>query len=426
MIKFMTRLWNDRRGNALLIAGAALPVVVGVAGLATDTVQWVLWSRQLQRAADSAAFAGVYAKSMGDSPSTAVSTDLTYNNQTKNQSKLNLKSGYPVITYPDPPTAGAWSYGVKVQLAVQQTLSFSSLFMSTAPTITVSATAALIDSGDYCVVALENTTATGISIQGNSQTNLGCGAISNSRNQNSSVAAGGSYNFTADPVAGVGGLPSSITGVTTLRPYHTAMPDPFAGAYSTSIPSGMNCKTFNQNSYTTSTGTGQDKVTTNHLAAGCYSSFSPNGNSTYYLDSGVYYIDSADFNLNGQDTLIGTGVTIIMTGTNPGTVSINGTSTVQLTAPTSGDYAKMLFIQSSAAAANNGNTINGTAASKLDGAMYFPNGKVTFSGTSGDETKCAMIVARQVVFSGNANFQNNTTDCTANKKVKGKEIKLVA
>jgi hypothetical protein len=107
-------------------------------------------------------------------------------------------------------------------------------------------------------------------------------------------------------------------------------------------------------------------------------------------------------------------------------VSINGTSTVQLTAPTSGDYAKMLFIQSSAAAANNGNTINGTSASKLDGAMYFPNGKVTFSGTSGDETKCAMIVARQVVFSGNANFQNNTTNCTANKKVKGKEIKLVA
>jgi hypothetical protein len=37
-----------------------------------------------------------------------------------------------------------------------------------------------------------------------------------------------------------------------------------------------------------------------------------------------------------------------------------------------------------------------------------------------------MIVARQVVFSGNANFQNNTTNCTANKKVKGKEIKLVA
>jgi hypothetical protein len=51
---------------------------------------------------------------------------------------------------------------------------------------------------------------------------------------------------------------------------------------------------------------------------------------------------------------------------------------------------------------------------------------VNFTGTAGDETKCAMVVARQVVFSGNANFQNNTTGCVANTKVKGKEIKLVA
>jgi Flp pilus assembly protein TadG len=429
MIKFMTRLWNDRRGNALLIAGAALPVVVGVAGLATDTVQWVLWSRQLQRAADSAAFAGVYAKSLGDDAATSVTTDLANNNQTKNQSGINLKSGFPLITYPTS-ASNAWSYGVKVQLAVQQNLSFSSLFMTSAPTITVSATAALIDSGDYCVVALENTTATGIKISGNTNTNLGCGAISNSRNSSASVSAGGSYNFTADPVAGVGGLPSAITGVTTLRPYHTAMPDPFAGKYPTTIPASLNCKTFSQNSYTTSTGTGQNRVTTYHLKSDssgvCYSSFSPNGNTTYYLDPGVYYIDSADMNLNGQDSLIGTDVTIILTGTNPGTISINGTSTVQLTAPTTGAYANMLFIQAANAPANNGNTINGTATSKLDGAFYFPNGQVTFTGTSGDETKCAMVVARQVVFSGNANFQNNTTGCVANEKVKGKEIKLVA
>lgn len=429
MIKFVKRLWNDRRGNALLIAGAALPVVVGVAGLATDSVQWVLWSRQLQRAADSAAFAGVYAKSLGDDASTAVTTDLTNNNQTKNQSGISLKTGYPKITYPTSAT-NAWSYGVKVQLAVQQSLSFSSLFMTTAPTIQVSATAALIDSGDYCVVALENTTATGIKISGNTNTNLGCGAISNSRNSSASVSAGGSYNFTADPVAGVGGLPNSITGVTTLRPYHTAMPDPFATKYPTTIPASLNCKTFSQNSYTTSTGTGQNKVTTYHLKSDssgvCYSSFSPNGNTTYYLDPGVYYIDSANVNLNGQDSLIGTDVTIILTGSNPGTISINGTSTVQLTAPTTGTYANMLLIQSANAPANNGNTINGTAASALDGAIYFPNGQVTFTGTNSNETKCAMVVARQVVFSGNANFQNDTTGCVADETVHGKEIKLVA
>ena len=47
MIAFMKKLWRDRRGNALMIAGAALPLLVGSAGLATDTIQWTLWKRQL-------------------------------------------------------------------------------------------------------------------------------------------------------------------------------------------------------------------------------------------------------------------------------------------------------------------------------------------------------------------------------------------
>ncbi|HEU5482223.1 MAG TPA: pilus assembly protein TadG-related protein, partial [Sphingomicrobium sp.] len=53
MIEFIKRLWRDRRGNALVIAGAALPFVIGAAGLATDTIQWAMWKRELQRAADS-------------------------------------------------------------------------------------------------------------------------------------------------------------------------------------------------------------------------------------------------------------------------------------------------------------------------------------------------------------------------------------
>ena len=67
MISSLKRLWRDRRGNSLAIAGAALPLVLGSAGLASDTIQWTLWKRQLQRAADSAAMAGVYAKVSGQS-----------------------------------------------------------------------------------------------------------------------------------------------------------------------------------------------------------------------------------------------------------------------------------------------------------------------------------------------------------------------
>ena len=60
MISFMGKLWKSKRGNTLAIAAACFPLFLGAAGLATDTIQWTLWKRQLQRAADSAAIAGAY------------------------------------------------------------------------------------------------------------------------------------------------------------------------------------------------------------------------------------------------------------------------------------------------------------------------------------------------------------------------------
>ena len=85
----------------------------------------------------------------------------------------------------------------------------------------------------------------------------------------------------------------------------------------------------------------------------------------------------------------------------------------------------MLFIQSPNATLNNGNVINGTAGSTLDGAIYLPNGQLTFSGTSGAMTKCAMVVVNQAIFSGTTHLQNNTTGCTADQTVVGKAVRLV-
>jgi len=45
MIGFIRKLLKDRRGNALAIACAAMPLVIGAAGLATDTIEWTLWKR---------------------------------------------------------------------------------------------------------------------------------------------------------------------------------------------------------------------------------------------------------------------------------------------------------------------------------------------------------------------------------------------
>ena len=153
MRAILRKIWEDKRGNSLVIAAATLPLLLGSAGLATDTIQWALWKRQLQRAADSAAIAGVYqyvSDGNNSSVATAVDKDLTLNNHTN----VDMAGGYPMITYPG--DEGDFNDQVKVTLAVQRKLAFSGRFMPNPPLIKTSATAASVPGTDeFCVFTKE-------------------------------------------------------------------------------------------------------------------------------------------------------------------------------------------------------------------------------------------------------------------------------
>ena len=100
MFGFFKKLRRNQRGNVLIITAAAMPLLVGAAGLATDTIQWVLWKRQLQRAADSAAIAGVYERnvtSMGETTGVveAVKRDLALNQH------AGTLIAEPEVSYPE-------------------------------------------------------------------------------------------------------------------------------------------------------------------------------------------------------------------------------------------------------------------------------------------------------------------------------------
>ena len=415
------RLWNDKRGNVLVIAGMAMPLLFGSVGLATDTIQWALWKRQLQRSADSAAYSGVYARFQSASSSTAanavVARDLV-------NAKLTsaLRSGFPLTT--QPPDVAPFTNTVEVAIEAQRSLIFSSMFMTAAPIIRVTARAASAPNGVFCAYAKENTNASGIIIQGSANVNLGCGMISNSRSASVSVGVNGNaHNVTAEPVAGVGGVPQ-INGVTREQSYHLPQLDPLENRYSTTVPAGMACGSMASNTVSTS-----GSITT--LRPGCYSGnnqFRFNGSGTTVLQPGTYYLNNTDFIATGG-TITGTGVTIILTGTSPGQMNMNGGATLQLSAPTAvgHPYRNLLIMQSPTASnINNSNIINGSSTSSFDGTVYFPNQELTFSGSSAAATKCVLVVARRLNFAGNANIQNNTTGCTANETLTGQIIRLIA
>ena len=407
MIQYLKRLCRDRRGNALVIAAGALPLIIGSAGLASDTIQWTLWKRQLQRAADSAAIAGVYAKIAGQDVSTQVNNDVTKNNQTG----LTLLSG-PTIGYPA--NGADYTNAVSVEMKIQKTLSFSSVFLSTAPVITVNSTAAGVASCKYCVVSLENTNTTGITAGGNVNVDLGCGMITNSTSMDAAVAFGSSL-VKASPVAAVGGLDKTdnwATG-TTLLPFTIPEPDPFASVNPTTVPNPCNTQ-FSDNPHDDSA-----------PAAGCYKNMTMKGNVT--LD-GVYTI-TGDLDIQSQAVVTCNSCTIVLTNSNPsstGTVTINGGAQLNLKAPTTGTYAGILFYQDRGASNGPINKINGNASSTFQGAMYFPNQEVEFTGTAGLTYDCLKLVSRKVTFLGNAKILNN---CPANSGVQdivGRHVRLVA
>src|ERR1044071_7771183 len=129
MIGFFRKLLKDRRGNVMVISAAAMPLILGAAGLATDTIQWTLWKRQLQRAADSAALAAVYTRLKTD-------TQTDVEDAVDHDKDLNLHTWMDLSQDPTVEllaNSGQMRMPVRVTFKIQQRLPFSSFFMSTAP-----------------------------------------------------------------------------------------------------------------------------------------------------------------------------------------------------------------------------------------------------------------------------------------------------
>ena len=441
MVKLLKNIWQNRRGNVILIMGAMLPLVIGCAGLATDTIQWTLWKRQLQRAADSAAIAGVYTRTTTNTQSaveTAVCNDLVKNQKTG----MALAGTY--YTCADGTTrrgtvslladSGNATNRVQVSLTVQQSLPFSSMFMTAVPQITANATASSVPGGgSACFLALTTSgSETGLGFTGNAAVHApDCDGFSNSPSTNTS-SAGGSSNVTMNTIGGVGGIQSSNNfHVTSYRPYSPALPDPFANV--TPDPAAMACNatttTTHGNNTTTSTGpvaldenTTLPYVDSTGKTINCFSSFSVGSNRSLTLPAGTYYINGGDTFIQGD--LSCNGCTIIMTNSSTsstatiGGFKVNASSKINLTAPTTGPYAGIALYQDRRAVDSNANVnkINGNSASVITGAMYFPNQQLEYNGTGTTTATCTMFVAKRLVFTGNSstsNKFNSLADCAS-------------
>jgi hypothetical protein len=415
MISLLKKLWKDTSGNILVLAAAAMPVVIGSAGLATDTIQWILIKRQLQRAADSAAIAGAFERQNLAGSSTpelvkvAVDLDLEVNQNTG----LDLLDDYPIVDADDPAvTADGLEAIVKVTLAVEKMLPFSSLFLRKAPVIEVSATAAsLPGNDDYCVVALGKTEAVGVMTTGSADLNLeNCGIMSNSSHVDSAINADGSGTIRATVVAAKGGIKQSTRIIGAVyNPSTSYFDDPYKDL--NPDVSDMNCV-----SRAISDG---DNISTimgpNGEEANCFTSLSVGSNRELNLGSNkTIYINGGDVTLQG--VLKCDSCTIILTNSNPtstaiGNFSANAKADIQITAPSdeNAPYRHIAIMQDRRAVSDDGatiqsskNKINGGAGTGIEGVVYFPSQSLVYLGNANTARLCTKLMGRRVGFTGNS------------------------
>jgi len=398
------RLLRDRSGAAAMLAAIAMPIMVGFAGFAVEVGLWHGQKRLLQSAADAGAMGAALTQfNLGGHTAelAAATNDIQANGITV--------SGNTTVDVNDPPLSGNYKGGTYAGKAVEVILKQPQnvLMMRVIPGISQATTniavraVALQSSlpGPACVISLEPATA-GILDSGTPNLTLKkCGAASNSSSSSSSMTDKGNAKVTADYVHLSGECDTCVLGQNLVTSNYIDNGSRVADPYHTmSAP-------------TTSGGTQVDpKVSKNTatLSPGTYTKGLSITGGAVTLSSGVYVISGSTSSLKiTGGSVSGTDVTFVIA--NGASVDIEGNTSVNISAPTTGTYAHMLFYGAGATTKNNGIKFTGTSGQSLNGALYFPKSEVQFSGTSSVGTTCMNIVGLTVNLVGNA---TSTIDCT--------------
>jgi hypothetical protein len=407
------RFLADQKGATAVLVGLSIMVLVGFAGMGTEVGSWYVTKRDMQGAADAAAFGAALARAGGSTAYTAEAKSVA-----ANYGYVDQTNGV-VISVNSPPISGNHKVASAIEVIVQEPRkrTFSALFSNAALTIKARAVAVSAVGGPACVLALDTGVAADVFTNGTTEVDLvGCGLAVNSNSGSALDIVGGAV-INADDASIVGGVAGSGTLNTVNGTTTGASPtqDPYQDVQ---VPSYSGC---NQSSYSSSSHQSDsfDASATGGVYVFC-SGASVGAGATLNLSNGVFVIDRGSLAVNGQATLNVTNATVILTsstGSDYATVDIHGGAVVNATAPTTGATSGLAFFQDRNAPNGVSNNFSGGTTQNITGAVYLPKQQVNFAG--GSETggsTCTQIIGDEVDFKGNANL---FTDCT------GKGVKTI-
>ncbi len=129
------------------------------------------------------------------------------------------------------------------------------------------------------------------------------------------------------------------------------------------------------------------------------------GGAILTFEPGIYVLEDGDLSLNGGASIEGDEVAFYLTGAGS-IVDLSGGDSVDLSAPTDGPLAGFVFYADSSTGAAS-SKVTGNGYTYLEGSMYFPTQRLTFSGNASSEFAASpytMVIARKIKFAGGAQF----------------------
>ena len=408
----LRRVLRSKAGGTLTLTAVVFPAVLGFSGLALDGAHWYQQRRDTQSMVDAAAVAGAYAK---------------LNQQSLDQIRdivleEAVRNGYEDVAVNEILVADVSGNGgtgvslplVDVVVRRQVPFYFAGLFLGgESTTIAARAVSGVRNLGPQCVIALDETAARAIEFTGNTTADIGCGVASNS-DSNEALYISGDAILEANPAQAFGDI--AIEGSGTLiselppLPFSPRVDDPFAGL---APPPSPPCDLSGTGNQPVKISDSSEVVDANGDGFTTFCGGIEFG-GTLTLDSGTIVVRNGDFTTKGNTNVSGSDVTVMLTGDGPsdvGNVHLNNNTVMDLSAPTSGPFAGLVFYQDPKAETPDDSLFNGGVNLDLDGAIYMPASHIEFSGGAGNPNNCLQLVSRTITFIGNSFVRNDLTVC---------------
>jgi len=381
-----------RRGSVAIQIGLMMIVVLGMIALGTEITFLMFKHRQMQSAADAAAFGAGTAIAKGYPVDFRIEADAL----AAEAGFVNGANGV-TITVNRPPASGSHSAdqtAVEVIIAQPQTLNLVTLFRSGLFNLSVRAVAIQGDLGSYCVLGLDPTASGTVRIMENGVVaSTTCGVGVNSNSSSALILQNNAAIFGPVSVVGDWSLANNASLPTDPVPknHAAASTDPYA-----TVPLQAAGPCVNPPA----------SASIVNLTANHYCKLNYSNNVTLNLAQGVYYIDTQLSLQNNVIVNANTGVTLVINGNYA--INIGNNVTINITAPTSGPTAGLAIASIRTATASVTQLFSNNAILNLTGAIYFPNQTVQFDNNSTINTaKCGQLIARIIQLQNNANLKND-------------------